>query len=103
MILVVVTLCTALPSTQPVEVPDRVGGQTDQRQYIDKTELLSVPLTAIIKSKNDANATLTSSFVKVHEIRKNKEKLISNVNFVREDPRNSSSTLIHSSKPKVVL
>lgn len=55
-------LCQAMPSTQPVEI-GKFGGQTDQRQYIDKTELLSVPLTPFSGREwtdNTTNSTVPS-------------------------------------------
>lgn len=54
-------LCQAMPSTQPVEI-DKFGGQTDQRHYIDKTELLSSPLTPFRRewTNNTTNSTIFS-------------------------------------------
>lgn len=80
-----------MPSTQPVEI-GKLGGQTDQRQYIDKTELISIPLQPIGEGLNENGTTIPGSNIAPVDLRKLRLKKQQKQNLATNGILNSNSS-----------
>lgn len=84
-----------MPSTQPVEI-GMIGEQTDQRQYIDKTELLSVPLATTREDSVENGTTISgpnaTSSVELRKFRLKNQARQNNLTTSSNSNSNSTSS-----------